>query len=201
MALVIGLTGSIASGKSTVSSMLKELHFPVIDADQIARDVVEPGEDTLKEIVLAFGEDILYPDGTLNRKKLGSIIFSNNEKRKMLNSIVHPAVRKRMLEQKETYLKDGESCVVMDIPLLFESKLTHMVDKILVVFVDEHVQLERLMERDNSTKEEASERIQSQIPVKEKVKQADAIIVNNGSKEESYQQLRDILEKWQVLSQ
>jgi dephospho-CoA kinase len=200
MALVIGLTGSIASGKSTVSSMLKELHLPIIDADQIARDVVEPGEDTLKEIVSAFGEDILYPDGTLNRKKLGSIIFSNNEKRKMLNSIVHPAVRKRMLEQKETYLKDGESCVVMDIPLLFESKLTHMVDKILVVFVDEHVQLERLMERDNSTKEEASERIQSQIPVKEKVKQADAIIDNNGTKEESYKQLRDILEKWQVLS-
>lgn len=105
-----------------------------------------------------------------------------------------------MLEQKETYLKDGESCVVMDIPLLFESKLTHMVDKILVVYVDEHVQLERLMERDNSTKEEALERIQSQIPVKEKVKQADAIIDNNGSKEESYKQLRDILEKWQVLS-
>ncbi|WP_096269657.1 dephospho-CoA kinase [Paucisalibacillus globulus] len=200
MALVIGLTGSIASGKSTVSSMLKELHLPVIDADQIARDVVEPGEDTLKEIGLAFGKEILNADGTLNRKKLGSIIFSNNEKRKMLNSIVHPAVRKRMLEQKETYLKDGESCVVMDIPLLFESKLTHMVDKILVVYVDEHVQLERLMERDNSTKEEALERIQSQIPVKEKVKQADAIIDNNGSKEESYKQLRDILEKWQVLS-
>lgn len=200
MALVIGLTGSIASGKSTVSSMLKELHLPVIDADQIARDVVEPGEDTLKEIGLAFGKEILNADGTLNRKKLGSIIFSNNEKRKILNSIVHPAVRKRMLEQKETYLKDGESCVVMDIPLLFESKLTHMVDKILVVYVDEHVQLERLMERDNSTKEEALERIQSQIPVKEKVKQADAIIDNNGSKEESYKQLRDILEKWQVLS-
>ncbi|WP_042146330.1 dephospho-CoA kinase [Paucisalibacillus sp. EB02] len=200
MTLVIGLTGSISSGKSTVSSMFKDIQIPVIDADQISRDVVEPGEDALKEIVSEFGRDVLFPDGTLNRKKLGSVIFSDNEKRKKLNSIVHPAIRKRMLEQRESYLENGEPCIVMDIPLLFESKLTHMVDKILVVYVDEYVQLERLMERDNSTKEEALERIQSQIALKEKVKQADAVIDNNGSKEASYKQLRNILEKWQVLS-
>ena len=198
MALVIGLTGSIASGKSTVSSMFKKLHIPVIDADQVAKDVVEPGEVTLREIVQEFGKDLLFTDGSLNRKKLGSIIFGDGEKRKKLNSIIHPAIRQRMLEQKKVLLEGGEECIVMDIPLLFESKLTHMVDKILVVYVDEHVQLERLMDRDHSTKEEAQSRIQSQIPVKEKIKLADEVINNNGSIEDSFKQLKEILQKWEV---
>ncbi|WP_026906428.1 dephospho-CoA kinase [Paucisalibacillus globulus] len=198
MALVIGLTGSIASGKSTVSSMFKKLHIPVIDADQVAKDVVEPGEVTLREIVQEFGKDLLFTDGSLNRKKLGSIIFGDGEKRKKLNSIIHPAIRQRMLEQKKVLLEGGEECIVMDIPLLFESKLTHMVDKILVVYVDEHVQLERLMDRDRSTKEEAQSRIQSQIPVKEKIKLADEVINNNGSIEDSFKQLKEILQKWEV---
>jgi dephospho-CoA kinase len=198
MALIIGLTGSIASGKSTVSSMIKELHIPVIDADQIARDVVEPGEEAHHKIVKEFGKDILFSDGTLNRKKLGSVIFSNEEKRTKLNAIVHPAIRKKMLEQKESFLNNGEKCVVMDIPLLFESKLTHMVDKILVVYVDETVQLERLMNRDNSSKEEARARIKSQIPVNEKVELADAVINNNGTIRDSFIQLKAILQKWEV---
>ena len=198
MALIIGLTGSIASGKTTVSSMFKELHIPVIDADQVARDVVEPGEVTLQKIVEEFGTDILSADGSLNREQLGSIIFKEEEKRKKLNSIIHPAIRKRMLDQKKVLLDNGEDCVVMDIPLLFESKLTHMVDKILVVYVDEHVQLNRLMARDHSSKEQAQSRIQSQIPVKDKIKLADEVINNNGSVEESYKQLREILQKWEI---
>src|SRR5690606_1220672 len=100
--------------------------------------------------------------------------------------------------QKESYIQEGASCIVMDIPLLFESKLTHLVDKILVVYVDEETQLNRLMERDGSTKEEALSRIKSQIPVKEKVKQADAVIDNNGSREDSFQQLKKILHNWNV---
>ncbi|GGA81833.1 dephospho-CoA kinase [Ornithinibacillus halotolerans] len=198
MSLVIGLTGSIATGKSTVSSMLRQLHIPVVDADQIARVVVEPGEPALTEIVHVFGEDILQPDGTLDRKKLGSIIFKNEDKRKLLNSIIHPAIRKKMMEEKDTYLKQGESCVVLDIPLLFESKLTHLVDKVLVVAVEEDVQLERLMERDGSTKEEAQVRIDSQIPIKEKVKLADAVINNNGTIDKTYQQLKEILHVWGI---
>lgn len=198
MPLVIGLTGSIASGKSTVSSMFKELEIPIIDADQISRDVVEPGEGALQDIIKEFGKEILLPDGTLDRKKLGSIIFTDTDKRAKLNAIVHPAVRNRMLELKEAYINAGEECVVMDIPLLFESKLTHMVDKVLVVYVDEEVQLQRLMNRDSSSKEEALQRIHSQIPVKEKVKLADATIDNNGSKENTFAQLKDVLNKWEV---
>lgn len=198
MSIVIGLTGSIASGKSTVSSMFKELLIPVIDADQIARDVVEPGESALQAIVSEFGHDILLPDGTLDRKKLGAIIFSDTDKRAKLNAIIHPAVRKRMVEQKEHLLMNGAKCVVMDIPLLFESKLTHMVDKTLIVYVDEGVQLQRLMNRDNSQKEEALQRIQSQIPLKEKVKLADAVIDNNGTVENTLEQLKDTLNQWKI---
>ncbi|MBC5637490.1 dephospho-CoA kinase [Ornithinibacillus sp. BX22] len=198
MSIVIGLTGSIASGKSAVAAMFKELLIPVIDADQIARDVVEPGESALQAIVNEFGHDILLPDGTLDRKKLGAIIFSDTDKRAKLNAIVHPAVRKRMLEQKEHLLENGAKCVVMDIPLLFESKLTHMVDKTLVVYVDEDVQLQRLVKRDNSQKEEALQRIQSQIPLKEKVKLADAVIDNNGTLEHTLEQLQDVLNQWGI---
>lgn len=198
MSIVIGLTGSIASGKSAVAAMFKELLIPVIDADQIARDVVEPGESTLQAIVNEFGHDILLPDGSLDRKKLGAIIFSDTDKRAKLNAIVHPAVRKRMLEQKEHFLENGATCVVMDIPLLFESKLTHMVDKTLVVYVDEDVQLQRLMKRDHSQKEEALQRIQSQIPLKEKVKLADAVIDNNGTLEHTLEQLQDALNQWGI---
>jgi dephospho-CoA kinase len=198
MALVIGLTGSIASGKSTVSAMFHTLNIPVIDADKIAREVVEPNEKAYQEIVKEFGREVLFPDNTLDRKKLGSIIFSNDEKRQRLNAIVHPAVRNRMLEQKEALIVQGENCIVMDIPLLFESKLTHLVDKVLVVYVDESVQLHRLMARDESRAEDALERIKSQIPVKEKTKLANAVIDNNGTQDESFEQLKEILREWNV---
>lgn len=196
MTLVIGLTGSIASGKSTVSSMFKQMNIPVIDADKISREVVEPGEEAYLSVVKEFGKAILLSGGHIDRKKLGSIIFSDEEKRKALNEIVHPAVRKRMLEQKEHHVHNKERIIVMDIPLLFESKLTHMVNKVLVVYVEETVQLQRLMERDRSTREEALQRIQSQIPIKEKVSLADAVIDNNGTREETFEQLKDILEEW-----
>ncbi|WP_047981621.1 dephospho-CoA kinase [Ornithinibacillus contaminans] len=198
MGVVIGLTGSIASGKSTVSGMFKKLNIPVIDADQIARDVVVPGEAAYHQIVAEFGEDILLADKTIDRKKLGSIIFADKEKREALNAIVHPVVRSQMLYEKEQYLAANKTCIVMDIPLLYESNLTHLVDKVLVVYVDESVQLERLMNRDGSTIEAAMERIDSQIPVKEKVKQADAVINNNGTIQDSYQQLKDILKQWNI---
>lgn len=199
MALIVGLTGGIASGKSTVSSMLMSLNIPVIDADKISRDVVEPGEDAYEEIRRVFSDDILQEDLTLNRKELGKIIFADEEKRKQLNAIVHPAVRKEMLLQRDTYLNAGEKCVVLDIPLLFEGNLTSLVDKTLVVSVDENIQLDRLMKRDNSTEAEAKRRILSQMPIQEKVKLADAVIDNNGSQDQSYEQLENILKKWAVI--
>lgn len=196
MTLIIGLTGSIASGKSTVSLMFDDLNIPVIDADKISREVVYPGEKAYEKVVHAFGENILRDDKTLDREKLGSIIFADEEKRKQLNSIVHPAVREKMIEQRDAYVKAGETLVVLDIPLLFESKLTHFVDKIVVVYVDKEVQLHRLMKRNGYTEEEANQRINSQITVKEKAVKADAIINNNGTKYDSYQQLEQLVKEW-----
>ncbi|ELK47271.1 dephospho-CoA kinase [Halobacillus sp. ACCC02827] len=199
MTVVIGLTGSIASGKSTISAMFKELGIPVVDADVISRKVVEPGEAAYTRIVEAFGSDILLEDRTIDRKKLGGVVFSNEEKRKELNGIVHPEVRKEMVRQRECYKEEGHRAVVLDIPLLFESKLTDYVEKTLVVYVEEETQLRRLMERDQSTSEDAEARIASQIPVKKKAALADAVIDNNGSVEQSFDQLKDILQRWNIV--
>lgn len=199
MTLTIGLTGSIASGKSTVSSMFKQFNIPVVDADLIAREVVEQGKETYKKIVGTFGSGILQPNQEIDRKKLGAIVFGNESAREQLNSIIHPAIRAEMLRQKEDYIAKGEQCIVMDIPLLFESNLFHFVDRVLVVYVDEKTQLQRLMDRDNSTNVEAKKRIGTQISLEDKVKKADAVINNNGTKEQSLQQLKKILKKWHVL--
>ncbi len=197
--LIIGLTGSIASGKSTVANMLKELDLKIVDADVVARDVVEPGTETLQKIVKVFGEDILLENGALNRAKLGEIIFHNPAKRKELNEIIHPAIRKEMLRQRDEWLEKGEKHIVMDIPLLFESKLQHFVEKILVVSVTEETQLTRLMERNHLSEEEAKARIASQLPLSVKEKGADAVIYNNGNFENTREQLLKILISWDVI--
>ncbi|WP_270179547.1 dephospho-CoA kinase [Alkalihalobacillus sp. CinArs1] len=195
----IGLTGGIASGKSTVAEMLRTLSIPVIDADVIAREVVEPGEPALEEIVRVFGEEVRTDDGYLDRKRLGSVIFSNNEKRSLLNEIMHPAIRKRMLAEAKAYEESGHKHVVLDIPLLFESKLSYLVDRTLVVYVDSKTQLERLIERDKSSKEEAVQRIRSQIPIEEKRQLADKVIDNTGTREATEKQLRNILKEWKIV--
>jgi dephospho-CoA kinase len=199
MTLVIGLTGSIATGKSTVSLMFDEFNIPVIDADKLSREVVQPDEKAYNEIVAAFGKQILREDQTLDRDKLGQIVFADKAKRNTLNQIVHPAVREKMIEKRDAYVNQKEKCIVLDIPLLFESKLTDFVDKTLVVYVDEAVQLKRLMDRNGYAKEEAMQRISSQIPVKEKAELADEVIDNNGSKIESSKQLESILNHWGVI--
>ncbi|MDE3839870.1 dephospho-CoA kinase [Bacillus methanolicus] len=196
MALVVGLTGGIASGKSTVSNMIKNLGITVIDADVEARLAVEKGKKAYHEIVSHFGPEILQSDGTIDRAKLGSIVFHNSEKRMLLNTIVHPAVREQMLSKKIDAEARGEKMIVMDIPLLFESELTNMVDKTLLVYVDEEIQLKRLMERNHFTEQEAKARINSQMPLKEKISLADAVIDNNGTIEETRKQLMRILSEW-----
>lgn len=197
--MIIGLTGSIASGKSTVSNMLKELGYPIVDADLVARVVVEKGTETLETIKEAFGQEVITEDCSLNRGKLGEIIFSSPSKRKQLNDIIHPAIRAEMLRQKEELLKKNHPTIIMDIPLLFESKLQSYVEKILVVTVTEETQLERLMARNNFTLEEAKARIQSQLPLSIKEKEADAVIYNNGTLQSTEQQLKKILSDWNVL--
>ncbi|EZP76438.1 dephospho-CoA kinase [Parageobacillus genomosp. 1] len=199
MTLTIGLTGGIASGKSTVTGMIRELGIPVIDADQVARDVVKVGEEAYAQIVATFGRDILQANGEIDRAKLGAIVFHSEQERKKLNAIVHPAVRRRMMAEKEAYVQNGAKTIVLDIPLLFESELTHFIDKVIVVYVDDDVQLERLMKRNGFSKEEALARIRSQMPLREKVKKADAVINNNGTVEETKQQLLQILTEWNAL--
>lgn len=194
--MIIGLTGSIASGKSTVSQMLKELGYPIVDADLVARQVVEPGSETLEEIQEAFGEGVILPDGSLDRKKVGDLIFSDPASRKRLNDIIHPAIRSEMLRQRAAYVAEGRKVVIMDIPLLFESRLQHFADKILVVSVTEENQLKRLMERNGLSETEALARISSQLPMSVKEAGADAVIYNNGTIEETKWQLNRILEKW-----
>lgn len=196
MAKIIGLTGGIASGKSTVSNLLRRKGFAIVDADIAARKVVEIGEDAYKQIVEAFGPEILQQDQNLDRKKLGTIVFHDEEKRLMLNQIVHPAVREYMQKEKETALKQGKETVIMDIPLLFESNLGYMVDQTILVYVEQSIQLQRLMDRNHFTKAEAMARIQSQIPLEEKIEKSDAVINNNGTIDETEQQLDEIITKW-----
>ncbi|MET3575961.1 dephospho-CoA kinase [Bhargavaea ullalensis] len=197
--MIIGLTGSIASGKSTVSHMLAERNYPVVDADLVARVVVEPGQPALEEIRRAFGDRVITQDGTMDRRLVGELIFNDPAERKRLNDIIHPAIRKEMLKQRDEFLADGWNTVIMDIPLLFESRLQHLVDKILVVSVTEDTQLLRLMERNGFTEQEARARIASQLPVSEKEKGADAVIYNNGTLAETARQLDQILEGWRAI--
>lgn len=194
--MIIGLTGSIATGKSTVSRMLKEKGYKIVDADEISRQVVEPGSTVLEEIASVLGSDLILPTGELDRDKLGALIFNDPLKREKLNKIIHPAIRQEMVRQKEFWLEKGSQTVIMDIPLLFESKLQSYVEKIIVVSVAPSIQRERLMARNNLSLEEADARITSQLPVSEKEKGADAVINNDGTLEETERQLDAILSKW-----
>lgn len=196
--MIIGLTGSIASGKSTVSSMLKKKGFPIVDADEIARLVVEPGSPVLLEISRQFGEDVVNEDGSLNREKLGERIFGDDEERQKLNSIIHPAIRQEMLRRKDNWLLNGAKTVIMDIPLLFESKLQSFVDKIIVVSVSPEIQKERLIARNVLSQEEADARIRSQLPMEIKEQGADAVLFNDGTREETAKQLENLLLEWQI---
>lgn len=198
MSLVIGLTGGIASGKSTVSNMFKEMGITVIDADVEARLAVAKGEPAYLKIIAEFGREVVAENGEIDRPKLGSIVFHQEEKRLRLNEIVHPEVRKRMAGQIEAAKLNDEKVIVLDIPLLFESKLTFMVDKTILVYVNQQTQLERLMKRNYFSMEEAKARIDSQMPLSEKVKLADAVLENNGTIEATKRQLLNVLNDWGI---
>ncbi|MHC5251872.1 dephospho-CoA kinase [Listeria kieliensis] len=192
MGFTLGLTGSIATGKSTVSKMLVSAGIAVIDADIVARKVVEKGTVGLKKIVSCFGTDVLL-DGELNRAKLGEIIFHDEAKREQLNEIVHPLVREEMLSERDRLFRAGESIVVLDIPLLYESQLTDLVDRVLVVATTEEIELSRLMARNELSKEEALARIRAQMSINNKVKLADFVVDNNGTKQETEKQVNEFL--------
>lgn len=194
--MIIGLTGGIASGKSTVSRMLKNLGAVIIDADKIARQVVEPDQPAWNKIKERFGGGVFLENGELDRPALGSVIFNNAEARTDLNSIVHPEIRKRMEEEKQEALKKGVRWIVLDIPLLFESELEYMVEKILVVYVSEEIQKTRLVERDQIDDTLALQKMRSQIPIEQKKNKGHAFIDNSGTIEETEAQLLQILKQW-----
>ncbi len=176
---IVGLTGGIASGKSTVAGLLEKLGAFLIDADKLARTVVRPGQPALREIVDWLGAGILLPDGTLDREALARIVFSDRQARARLEGITHPAIR-RCVEQAVAEAKDrGISVVVLDIPLLFEVGWTGLIDETWVVYVDRPTQEARLMDRDALTREDALMRINSQMNLTEKARLATTVIDNS----------------------
>ncbi len=199
MTLIIGLTGGIASGKSTISNYLRSLSLPIIDADVEARLAVEKGEPGYSKIVEHFGTEILLEDGSLNRAKLGEIVFRDEKQRAVLNGIVHPEVRNRMNKKQNEAIAEGHMTVILDIPLLFENKLDSTVDKTILVYVDTETQISRLMDRNKLSLEQAKLRIEAQMPLQEKKALADKIIDNNGTVENSQDQALKILQDWKVI--
>jgi dephospho-CoA kinase len=196
--MILGLTGGIATGKSTVAAMLRQRGYTVIDADQIAREVVEPGMSAYQAIAAHFGCKVFKPDGRLDRKKLAEVIFANQTERQALNEIIHPEIRRVMREQAQAAEYSGQTVVFMDIPLLYESKLTHMVDKVVVVYVDQATQRARLMERDELDEIQANRRLEAQLPIDEKKAMADYTIYNQGTRDETEKQVEALLASLQA---
>lgn len=186
----IGLTGGIACGKTTVASSLVRRGALLIDADLLAREVVEPGSPILEQVTSHFGQGILHPDGSLNRKALGEKVFRDKASRKLLESILHPAIRLLMEERMNCYEKEyPDKLIVAVVPLLYESGFDGMFAEVMVVYVPQNVQLERLMERDKLTEEQALSRIRAQMSIEEKKKRADILIENQGDLLETERQL------------
>ncbi|HEI6656682.1 TPA: dephospho-CoA kinase [Staphylococcus aureus] len=194
MPKVIGLTGGIASGKSTVSELLSVFGFKVVDADKAAREAVKKGSKSLAQVREVFGDEAIDENGEMNRRYMGDLVFNHPEKRLELNAIIHPIVRDIMEEEKQEYLKQGYN-VIMDIPLLFENELENTVDEVWVVYTSESIQMDRLMQRNNLSLEDAKARVYSQISIDKKSRMADHVIDNLGDKLELKQNLERLLEE------
>jgi dephospho-CoA kinase len=194
---VIGLTGNIACGKSVVARMFEELGAKIIDADRIARLVVEPGEPAWKEIVEKFGEGILNTDRTIDRNKLGEIVFNDNEKREELNRITHPKIIEGIKKRIEEYREEKVNVVMVEAALIVEKGgMRPIISDLIVVIADEETQIKRLIERSGLSREEALSRISSQMPISEKVKHATYVIDNSESLGHTRQQVEAI---WKMM--
>ena len=187
----IGITGSIACGKSTVSDYLIDKGYTIIDADKLGH-VALNSDDVKRKLAEKFGDEILE-NNEISREKLGKLVFGNDDNLKILNSIIHPKIKELILKLQEEH-KD-EDLVFLDIALLYEANFVDLVEKVVVVYVDEDVQLERLMMRNSLPKEEAIKRVESQMSPREKASLGDFVINNSYSKEDTFQQIDEILEK------
>lgn len=191
----LGLTGGIATGKTTISNYLKSINIPVLDADEYARKVVEPGTPGLAEITNTFGEQVLRADGSLNRKLLGQIVFNDSSSRQTLNDITHPRIQQMMADELHRLAEQQIPLVILDIPLLLENKNVAGADAVMVVTIPESLQLTRLMQRNNLTEKEAQSRISAQMPLVEKEKLADFVIDNSGTISSTQKQVEKVIQK------
>ena len=193
--LLVGLTGGIATGKSTVDAVLRELGAVIIDADVVAREVVEPGQPALAEIAAEFGGEVIGPDGRLNRKALGAIVFADPDRRRALEAMTHPRMRERLLQRvDELTAQNFRGLVFYDAAVLIESGTHRLMDRLVVVVVDEPTQIARLMARDGIDREEALRKIGSQIPLVEKAKLADHVIDNSGDRAATEAEVRRVVQ-------
>ena len=192
---VIGLTGGIASGKSTVARMLERFGAVIIDADLLSREVVAPGAPAYEAIVAAFGSGVVNPDRTLNRPELGRLVFADPGARKRLENITHPAIARRAEERLAECRMKSIPLVVYVAPLLIEAARTSLVDEVWVVYADEATQLERLMQRDGIGADDARRRLAAQMPMDEKVTYGRVVIDNRGTARELEQTVREVWER------
>jgi len=195
MALVVGLTGGIVSGKSTVALMFKDLGAKIVDADKLGHSVILPHKPAWEKIVKIFGKDILQNDLTIDREKLGKIVFANQSLLKKLNDITHPEITKiikKEIDSLKNKTYNQKKILIIDAALIYEAKIDRLMDKIIVVYIDEDEQIKRLIKRSNLSKDEALQRIKSQMPMKEKVKIADYVIDNSNSLDKTKKQVEKI---------
>lgn len=194
---LFGLTGGIASGKSTVAAILQRLGAAVINADELSREVMKPGQDAWKEIVETFGSDILQKDQSLDRKKLRKIVFHNPQARKKLEAIVHPRVRSLAEQRIRELASAGSSIIVYEVPLLFEGQIHVWLRPVVLVACDPETQKQRLRQRDQLSDTEAQQHLDAQMTLEDKRKLADYVIENTGSLEDLEQQVRAVLQQIQ----
>jgi dephospho-CoA kinase len=193
---LLGVTGGVATGKSTVSKMLEALGASLIDFDVLAREVVEPGKPAWKEIVDYFGRQVLQEDETIDRKKLSHMVFRDREKRKKLESFTHPRIFKEFQRRVDEISSERpEPVIQVGIPLLIELNLQHRFHKVLLVYAPREVQIERLMRRDGISRESAENILEAQLPIEQKLEYADYVIHNEGTLEETSRQVKKVWEK------
>ncbi|MBI2878058.1 MAG: dephospho-CoA kinase [Candidatus Tectomicrobia bacterium] len=190
--LIIGLTGGIASGKSIVMRTFRELEVPTFDADVMARQLTEPHQPAWREILGHFGEDLCLADGTLDRARLGTLVFSDPEKRRVLEGIVLPRMKEYLYGQRDQLAQQGKTFLIIEGATILEANYRGFCDSLIVVHTTPEVQLQRLIERNGYSREEALLRVQAQMPLEEKVKYADFVIYNTGSLEETLRQVREL---------
>ncbi len=192
---VVGLTGGIAAGKSTVAAMFRDLGAVIVDADQVARDVVQPGMPALSEIVERFGKGVLLPDGTLDRERLRKLVFDDERARRDLEAITHPRIIQRIAERIREELDKGKPIAIVEAALLFETRESFLLDAVVVVTCDEETQIRRVVERSGLSREEAANIIRAQMPTKEKIRRADYLVDNSGSLLQTWKQVKEIWNK------